>query len=741
MGVGWFKGHSMWKLALARVIGGSFLLPLAGSALAAVIFIVDIMTPPAVAVAVLYVAVVLMAARVFLSRGIALTATGCVILTLLSYFYGSETSANAAVSVIAIAGTAFLAVRGRSTEDAARRSEAEWREIFEHNPVMYFMVDAAGKVLLVNGFGAAELRYGVDELVGQSVFKVFPDSEHERVRANFALCLERPGQLNTWEVQKIRKDGTTLWVRENAKAIERSNGDVVVLIACEDITQRKRAEEAARESAKRFRALIEHAFDAVLLVDQDSSILYASPSVERVLGYAPRELVGRNGLDFIHPDQVAEARNQFAEARDREGSVYTSERCTRHKYGTWLWTENTITNLLGEPSVRAFVVNLRDITGRKQAEKALRESEQRFRDYAETASDWFWESGPDHRFTVSSQDAAYSRALGATRWELAADLDEEPEKWRAHRATLDAHEPFRGFIYKARLSDGSTMDVSISGKPVFDPNGRFLGYRGVATDVSDTVRANKAERALQDVRTELARVSRITSLGALTASIAHEINQPIASVLINASAGLRWLGSDPPDLQEVREALERVRRDGARAGDVIGRIRALARKDPVKVDELDLNEAIREVIALTRGEIAHSRVTLSTHLAEVAPIRGDRVQLQQVILNLILNAIEAMGDNEPRDLLIETREKDGANILVSVSDSGPGLDPATVDRLFEPFYTTKKGGMGIGLSLCRSIIEAHEGRIWARQNAARGSTFQFTLPVANTPVEASGRSP
>jgi PAS domain S-box-containing protein len=626
------------------------------------------------------------------------------------------------------------------TENAARPNEAEWREVFEHHPLMCFVVDAAGIVLSVNDSGAATLGYHVDELVGQSVLKVFSGSDRESVRRNFDLCLERPGQLNTWEAKKIRKDGTTLWVGECAKAVERAPSDVVVLIACEDITQRKRAEEAARESAKRSRVLIEHAFDVVLLLDRDFGILYASPSVERVLGYAPRELVGRNGFDFVHPDQLEDARNQFAIVLASRDSVLTSERLIQHKYGAWLWIESTLTNLLGEPSVRAFVVNLRDITGRKQAEKALRESEQRFRDYTETASDWFWESGPDHRFTVSSQDAGLNRALGATRWELAADLDEEPEKWRNHRATLDAHEPFRDFVFKAKRLDGSAIDVSVSGKPVFDLNARFLGYRGVATDVSDTVRANKAERALQDVRMELARVSRITSLGALTASIAHEINQPLSAVIINAGVGLRWLDAEPPNLEEVRQMLERIRKDGTRATEVIGRIRALARKTPVKVDQLDINEAIHEVIALTRGEMTHSRVTLSTHLAEVGPIHGDRIQLQQVILNLILNAIEAMRDNEPRDLLIESAENDGRNIIVSVSDSGPGVDPVTVDRIFEPFYSTKEGGVGIGLSICRSIIEAHEGKIWALQNNASGSTFQFTLPVATTRVEASGRS-
>ena len=196
---------------------------------------------------------------------------------------------------------------------------------------------------------------------------------------------------------------------------------MVVLIACEDITLRKRAEEAARESAKRFRALIEHAFDVVLLLDRDYGVSYASPSVERVLGYAPRELVGRNGLDLVHSDQIEDAGKQFAAALVSQGAVLTSERLIQHKYGRWLWIENTMTNLLSEPSVRAFVVNLRDITGRKQSEEALRESEQRFRDYTDTASDWFWESGPDHQFTGGSPQFSVSRsrdwrdALGAGR--------------------------------------------------------------------------------------------------------------------------------------------------------------------------------------------------------------------------------------------------------------------------------------------------------------------------------------
>ena len=723
----------MLNFALARMAAP--LSPWAGAAMAALIFAFGTMSSPSVAVGAAYLAAVLVAGRFCRTRGVALTAFWCACLILLAAYLRPENPINAIIRIGAIGIGTFLALKAQAAEDAARRSELESREVFEHSPIMYFMVDAGGTILSVNAAGADELGYRLDELTGQSLLKVVPDAERERVRANLDLCLQSRGQTNTWEVQKVRKDGATLWVRENAKAITRSNGAAVVLIACEDVTERRRAEEAARESARRFRALIEHAYDVVLLLDRDGAILYASPSVERVLGYPPRELVGRSSFDFVHPDQAEEARNRSVQGQRRPGSVYASERLVRHKHGNWIWTEGTETNLLDEPSVRAVVVNFRDTDARKRAEEALRESEQRFRDYAETASDWYWETGPDHRLTTIS-DPYFGAGLGAARWDLAADLDEEPEKWRAHRAALDAREPFRAFTYRATRADGSTVWVSVSGRPVFDRQGRYLGYRGVATDVSDRIRADEAERALQAARMELAHIARLTSLGELSASIAHEINQPVAAVILNAGAALRWLDADPPNMEEARKTLASVARDARRASDVIGRIRALAKKDPVVADRLDINEAIREVIALTSGEIVRNRVRLTTGLAEPAPpILGDRVQLQQVILNLIVNAIEAIGDEEPRELSVESRIEE-RNILVSISDSGRGLDPANAERVFEAFYSTKPGGMGMGLAICQSILEAHHGKIWARPNGKRGSTFEFALPI-----EAEPRAP
>jgi C4-dicarboxylate-specific signal transduction histidine kinase len=249
--------------------------------------------------------------------------------------------------------------------------------------------------------------------------------------------------------------------------------------------------------------------------------------------------------------------------------------------------------------------------------------------------------------------------------------------------------------------------------------------------------AREAERRYREVQMELAHANRVATMGHLTASIAHEVNQPITAARNNAASGLRFLSRNPPELEKAREALECVVNDTDRAGNIIDRIRAQIKKAPPQKDRVAINDAILEVVALTHGEAAKNHVSVRTQLGEGLPvIEGDRVQLQQVILNLIVNAIEAMsGQSEaPRELLISTEKAEPDGVLVAVRDSGPGLAPEHPERLFEAFYTTKASGMGMGLSICRSIVEAHRGRLRASANQPRGAVLQFTVP-ASTGVE------
>jgi PAS domain S-box-containing protein len=251
----------------------------------------------------------------------------------------------------------------------------------------------------------------------------------------------------------------------------------------------------------------------------------------------------------------------------------------------------------------------------------------------------------------------------------------------------------------------------------------------IVRDLTDLAQASEALRVAQ---ADLAHVNRVATMGQLTASIAHEVNQPIAAAVINAQAALRWLGSDPPDLEEARQALGRVVDNGGRAADVIGRIRGVIAKAPPRTSRFNINEAVGDVIALTRNEALKQGVSVQTRLAADLPtVEGDRVQVQQVILNLIMNAIEAMSDADdgPRELGLSTEPDAAGGVLIAVRDSGPGLDPESEARLFEAFYTTKAEGMGMGLAICRSITEAHGGRLWASANEPRGAVFRLVLPI------------
>jgi C4-dicarboxylate-specific signal transduction histidine kinase len=293
--------------------------------------------------------------------------------------------------------------------------------------------------------------------------------------------------------------------------------------------------------------------------------------------------------------------------------------------------------------------------------------------------------------------------------------------------------------YRLLMPDHSIKYLHAVAHATRDPDGQ-LEYIAAVQDV--TAR-RLSEEALGKVRSELTHVARVTSLGVLTASIAHELNQPLSGIITNASTCLRMLGADPPNVDGACETARRTIRDGQRASEVIKRLRALFGKKDTTTEAVDLNEATREVIALSFSELQRKQVMLRMALADdLPPVTGDRVQLQQVILNLLLNASDAMSSvaDRPRQLVIETGRTDEDQVRLSVQDAGVGFDPQNLEQLFDAFYTTKSNGMGIGLSVSRSIVESHHGRLWAEPNAGPGATFSFALPRAVEPVSA-GREP
>ena len=356
---------------------------------------------------------------------------------------------------------------------------------------------------------------------------------------------------------------------------------------------------------------------------------------------------------------------------------------------------------------------------------------------------------------IIEANEAFLHLLGYSREDLVSGrlrwTDLTPAEWRDRNERAVAEIKATGTVQPNEKEyfrkDGSRVPVLV-GAAIFEGS----EDEGVAF-VLDLSEQKRAEEALQKAQAELAHVTRVATVGELTASIAHEINQPLAAVVTNANASLRWLSRDSPNLAEACEAIRRIIRDGNRAGEVISRMRALFKKASTTKERLDINEAIEEVVTLAQSEVQRNRVSLQSRLAnDLPPVMGDRIQLQQVILNLIINAIEAISGEVgegPRDLLVSSQkvtqipselekgtfeykalaDAECTHVLIAVRDSGPGLDPKGLDRLFDAFYTTKPKGLGMGLAISRSIIEAHGGRLWARANAPRGAVFQFTLPI------------
>ena len=539
------------------------------------------------------------------------------------------------------------------------------------------------------------------------------------------------GAVQPFEKEYFRKDGGRVPVLIGLAAFgeERDQGVAFVL----DLTKRKRAEEALRESEAKIQRLVDANIIGIFIWDFDGRIIEANDAFLRMVGYDHEDIAsGRmRWTELTPPEWLGRDERGWLPELKVTGSLQPFEKEYFRKDGSRVPVLIGVATFEGGGNQGvAFVL---DLTERKRAEQALRESERSSRSTIDGIAGLIVVLAPNGE--IENANRQLFEYLGRSLEELKnwgtndvvhpEDLPRVVEMFtRAIVSGLPYH-----IDQRLRRFDGEYRWFDSHGVPVRDDSGRIVRWYLLLTDIEDRTRALAR---LEQMQSDFAHMNRVSVMGELVASLSHEITQPIASTRIYARAAQNFLDMQPPDLGEVREALAGIVGEVGRAGDIIDRIRDQIKKAPPRKERFDLNAAINEVIVLGQGAIIKNRIWVQTRLSEgLFPVHGDRVQLQQVVLNLLLNAVEAMGSVEaaPRELLISTRQ-DHTGVLVAVHDSGPGIHPEHLDRVFKSFYTTKPSGTGMGLSICRSIIDAHGGRLWAEANEPRGAIFQFTLPAA-----------
>jgi PAS domain S-box-containing protein len=444
-------------------------------------------------------------------------------------------------------------------------------------------------------------------------------------------------------------------------------------------------------------------------------------------------------LKTIHPEDMGRVDQVIAQAN--AGEDFEIEFRAQIASGVMKHIQVRAHRMAGQDDRLEYVGAIQDVTERRLSEEALRRSSaflaEAQRISATGSFSWrvatgeiTWSEQVYRMFEYDPAMAISLERIGArVHPEDRPLLDDMVES--ARRGVPDFE-----FEHRLLLPDGSIKHLHLIAHGAPDQSGH-MEYIGAVQEITER---RVSEEALSKVRSELARMARVTGLGALTASIAHEVNQPLSGIITNANTCLKMLAADPPNVLGAQETARRTVRDGNRAADIIKRLRMLFGKRGSTSEPVDLNEAVREIVALSWSDLQRSRVSVRTELAEDLPhVLGDRVQLQQVILNLLLNAADAMSsiDDRPRQVVISTQRVGGENVSVTVRDVGVGLDAQSAENLFEAFYTTKSDGMGIGLSISRSIIETHGGRLWAQPNDGPGMTFAFSVACASDGVAAA----
>jgi PAS domain S-box-containing protein len=703
------------------------------AAITLAVFLIDALTPLDIAIAVLYVVVVLLVTSTGNRAATITTAWGCVLLTLIGFILSHDQTvsgsalARCIVSLLAILTTAILTLRNQ----AATSKMQEQLELLNLAHDAIIAHDMNDRITFWNRGAEALYGYSAKDAIGRPIHRMTQSTSpvpHAEIRTE----LLRSGRWDG-EITRLRHDGEEIVIASRAALLHDAQGmPCAVLATSNDITPRKRMEAELQRQREELRDTIDAIPGMVWSSSPEGRLIFINRRWND-LGVTLGEGGGDVWRTLVHPADFAQMQRDW-QAAIATGASFENVSRIRGGDGAYRWMHIGAEPLRDASGaiLRWYGVNT-DIEARKQAEHALRRSEaflldaQRLSRTGSIATrlpaETMWWSDEAYRIFDYPRDVTPSIGAILAR----AHPDDIALVRGAHEAALNSVQEI-DVEHRLLLPDGSIKHVHfVAHRAATESDGDE--YVGALMDVTET---KLAQEALARSTAELAHVTRVTMLGELAASIAHEVTQPLAAIVTCGDAGLRWLGRAKPDIAEAQQSMTQMIRDAKRASDVIARIRAMARKRDSQPATLELNEVAAETIELVRRELARHRVEVRTELATPSPtVRCDRVQLQQVLINLIMNAVQAMSDvDDARTLRIATGESDSdpGYAEITVQDTGTGISEESARRLFDAFFTTKAEGMGMGLSICRSIIEAHGGRIWAEAPAEGGARLRFVLP-------------
>jgi len=622
--------------------------------------------------------------------------------------------------------------------ELARGLEAKIRRLVDANVVGIAMWNLEGSIIEANDAFLQMVQYDREDLTsGRVRWTDLTPSEWRGSDERAIADLKVRRSFQPFEKEYFRKDGSRVPVLLGGALLEVNGNEGVAFVL--DLTEQKRAQERLQQSEQRWQTAFENSAIGIIMLDRADRFLAANRAFQNILGYTESELCQLRQMDVTYEEDRELNLESIADLWEGNRQHFQIEKRYRRKDDKLVWVRANVTLVPGTAGLAPFLFTIiEDITERKKEEAERRYIEQRYRVMVETASDAV--VCMDEKGAILLANAATARVFGYEPGELIGKpltvlMPEYLRQlhqggFRRYLATSQRHINWQGTELTGLRKNGQEFPVEISfGEVTADGRRIFTGF---VRDISERKQAEELRASLHATQLELAQVARVTTMGELAASIAHEVNQPLTGVTNNANACLRLLANRSLDPEVLRGALEEIVSDGSRASAVLARIRAFIKKAPAVKQVVDINEVIQDVLALVGPELRKNRISVERQLTKTLPlVTADRVELQQVLLNLVMNGIEAMAGVTDRPCLIgvQSRIDESGNVLVSVSDSGTGLR-SEGDRIFTPFFTTKANGMGMGLSISRSLIESQDGRLWAESNSPHGAVFSFTLPAA-----------